>query len=396
MISVDIVTPEAALDAPWRDLEPYARNPFQHPVALKAAGDTLLATIYVLLAWDMSVEPAKLIGFWALQAKQLLLWSYLDASAFSYALMSLPVLHPDRAAQVMPAFLDAIGKERAVSKTILLRDLDAAGPEFSALERAFGGRMQTTLRADQRPIATREAGLKRSGSTRKKLKQDWNRLAATGVLEVENSRDPQAVRAALEDFLMLEAKSWKGSSGTALLSNPKDAIFARRLIGDLADIGKASVALLRLDGRSIAAQVLVYGARGAYTWKTSYDPAQSKHSPGMLLIDRIGNELLESGEVDVMDSCARGDSFMAQLWSGRKPMVDLVASAKPGFSASFLPIGLYFRGREAAKTLRDRFAGRGQVRKGKAPPTLSRNVAPTSPSTPLAAASPKPTAGHSA
>lgn len=395
MISVDIVRPQAALDAPWRDLEPFARNAFQHPAALRAASESLLATIYVLLAWDISLEPARLVGFWALQAKQLLIWPYLDGSAFSYALMSLPMLHPDHAAKVMPAFLGAIAKDRALPNTILLRDLDAAGPEFLAFRNAVAGHSQVELRSDQRPIAMREAGLKRSGSTRKKLKQDWNRLAAAGLLEVENSREPGAVRAAFEDFLALEAKSWKGSNGTALLNDHRDAAFGRRMVGDLADVGKASVALLKLAGRPIAAQVLIYSANTAYTWKTSYDPAHAKHSPGTLLIDRISTELLDSGEVELMDSCARGDSFMAQLWSGRKPMVDIVTSAKPGFSASFLPLSLYFRGREATKGLRDRFLGGRFVRKGQARSALTPSEALSSPSASPGSSSPRPTADRS-
>lgn len=396
MISVDIVRPQAALDAPWRDLEPYARNAFQHPAALKAASEALLATIYVLLAWDIGAEPAKLVGLWALQAKQLLLWPYLDGNAFSYALMSLPVLNPDYAAKVMPAFVGAIAKHPTLPKTILLRDLDAAGPEFSAVQQALVRHRQVQLRSDQRPIAMREAGLKRSGSTRKKLKQDWNRLAAAGALKVENSRDPEAVRAAFEDFLALEAKSWKGSNGTALLSDHRDAAFGRRMVGDLADIGKASVALLKLDGRAIAAQVLIYSASAAYTWKTSYDPELGKHSPGMLLIDRVSTQLLDSGEVELMDSCARGDSFMAQLWTGRKPMVDVIASAKPGFAPSFLPIAAYFRGREAAKSLRARLVGRHQAQGGKAGPPLTPPEARQSPSASPEASSPRPTAGRSA
>ena len=46
----------------------------------------------------------------------------------------------------------------------------------------------------------------------------------------------------------MEAASWKGSRGTALLCDEEDATFARRLISDLAAGGNASVALLRVDG----------------------------------------------------------------------------------------------------------------------------------------------------
>src|SRR5690606_36926346 len=99
----------------------------------------------------------------------------------------------------------------------------------------------------------------------KKLRQDWNRLAREGTVEVTNPRDPAAARSGLETFLRLEAASWKGGEGTALLSRPADAAFARAMIAGLADEGHASVALLTLGEQPVAAQVLLYSGDVAYT-----------------------------------------------------------------------------------------------------------------------------------
>ena len=92
--------------------------------------------------------------------------------------------------------------------------------------------------------------MKRSGSTRKKLRQDWNRLSALGAVDIVNNRAPDA-REAFETFLTLENASWKGARGTALLCNAADAAFARQMIAALAERGNASVALLRVDGRPL-------------------------------------------------------------------------------------------------------------------------------------------------
>ena len=54
-----------------------------------------------------------------------------------------------------------------------------------------------------------------------------------------------------------------------------DATFARRFIAALAAHGGASVGLLRVDGRPIAAQVLLYSGNMAYTWKTAFDAART-------------------------------------------------------------------------------------------------------------------------
>ncbi len=147
------------------------------------------------------------------------------------------------------------------------------------------------LSESARPFVTREFGVKRSGSTRKKLRQDWNRLTALGAVDVVNDRTPDGAAQAFESFLALEKASWKGAEGTALLSDPRDAAFVRRLLQNLAAQGNASVALLRVDGEAIAAQVLMYCGTTAYTWKTAFNAKYAKYSPGALLIDKITDEL---------------------------------------------------------------------------------------------------------
>ena len=71
------------------------------------------------------------------------------------------------------------------------------------------------------------------------------------------------------------------------MCNEKDAGFVRRLVSGLAEQGNASVALLRVDGVAIAAQVLMYCGTMAYTWKTAFNADYAKYSPGALLIDKI-------------------------------------------------------------------------------------------------------------
>ena len=358
MIAVTISRPDASLDTHWGELAPHAHNAFMNPAALRAASETMIAVVYVLLAWEISAEPARLVGMWALQAKQFLFWHYLEALPFNYAFLSTPVLNPASAGEIVPAFFAAIARDRNLPDTVVLSEVDAEGPEYDALRHALARHPVSLVRTDQRPVATREAGIKRTGSTRKKLRQDWNRLAAAGTAEVVNVTEPAGVAAAFEHFLRMEQRSWKGEGGTAILSSRRDAAFARRLIGDLAARGEASVALLQLDGKPIAAQVLIYQGRHAFTWKTSFDPDHARFSPGMLVVDRIVTQLLDAGVVDTVDSCARGDSFMAQLLSARKPMLDLVASATRRTCPAYLAVSGYLRAREELKHLRDRIPHR--------------------------------------
>ena len=160
-------------------------------------------------------------------------------------------------------------------------------------------------------------------------------MSAVGAVEVVNERAANDARAALETFLTLEAQSWKGQNGTALLCDEGDAAFARRFIGDLAERGSASVALLRVDGKPIAAQVLLYAGTMAYTWKTAFDAEFAKFSPGALLIDKVSDALFAAGIAQI-ESCSPEGSFMEQLWIGRRATVDMLVDVGARKSAAFM------------------------------------------------------------
>jgi CelD/BcsL family acetyltransferase involved in cellulose biosynthesis len=359
MISVTICSPELGLEAGWQDLTRRASsNVFMNPVALRAACDTGFADVRMLLAFEASAEPRKLVGAWAMQQRRVApLWpAVLEALPYNYAFLSSPVVDPDYVAEVMVAFFRAIEQDASLPNVLSLKDLDAESPSYAAIVTALAahGGAQLKLAQSARPVATRDLGVKKSGSTRKKLRQDWNRLSALGAVDVVNDRDPDRVREAFESFLELEAASWKGAQGTALLCDPADAAFVRRLVGDLSERQSASVALLRLDGKAIAAQVVMYCGSAGYTWKTAFNAEYGKYSPGALLIDKVTEELFAMPGIETIDSCSAEGSFMAQLWSGRRTMVDLLVDVGAGQSLSFTLEAARQRGYHALRELRNR------------------------------------------
>jgi hypothetical protein len=358
MISVNICSPTLDLAVPWDDLVRRASsNVFMNPVALTVANETGFARIQVLLAWDDSTEPRRLVGIWAFQVRRISrLWpALLEALPYNYAFLSNPVVDPAFVRDVIPAFLSTIRNSPLLPKVINLKSLDAEAPSFEMLVNALTeqGRAQLRLSESTRPFATPEVGVKRSGSTRKKLRQDWNRLSAAGAVDIVNHRAPDT-REAFETFLKLEAAGWKGARGTALLCDAADAAFARQMVAALAEGGNASVALLRVDGCAIAAQVLMYCGSTAYTWKTAFSPDYAKYSPGALLIDRITDDLFSSAGIAAIDSCSYEGSFMAQLWAGRRKMVDLLVDVGPGKSLAFSLEVVRQRGYDYLRRLRDR------------------------------------------
>lgn len=265
------------------------------------------------------------------------------------------MIDPAFAAEVIPAFFVAIRKNPALPHVVSLKEMDADSEAYAAIQKTIADEhlAHLTLTQTLRPAVTREKGIKTSGSTRKKLRQDWNRLSALGKLEMINERAVEATRVAFEEFLDLEKRSWKGERGTAILCSERDTEFTRRLIGDLAAEGNASVAVLRLDGRTIAAQVLLYCGTTAYTWKIAFDGEFAKYSPGVLVVDKMTEQLFATTDVQAIDSCSAQDSFMAQIWTGRKTMVDMVVDVSPTRSLVFGMEAARQYGYERLRDLRD-------------------------------------------
>lgn len=356
-ISVTVRPPDADLARDWQDLARRAApNVFCHPAALAAVAATGFAKVHLLLGWDRGAAEARLVGLWALQEKSLapFLPTVLTAPAYDFAFLSSPMFDPAYTEAVIPAFLDAIREVAALPKVLRLNYLDGDEPFYAALVRGLDARGEALRLSERgRPFASKESGQKLSGSTRKKLRQDWNRLSAQGMVDIVEMRDPARARAAFETFLAMEMESWKGRQGTALLNSGRDAAFARALIGNLVDAGNASVALLRVDAKPIAAQVLLHCGRTAYTWKTAFDEAYGRYSPGALLVDKLTERLLASGQIDAIDSCSPEGGFMSQLWSGRRRTVDLLATVAPRRSPAFALTAIYERGYRELKRQRD-------------------------------------------
>ena len=363
MVLVTIDSPNHAIAPHWDDLVCRASsNVFMNPAALRAACETDFADVQMLLAWEAGAEPRRLVGAWAMRLRSVApFWpSLLEALPYNYAFQSSPVVDPAFVDAVIPAFFAAIERHSSLPNVVSMKSFDAESPSHAAILKALAERGMTPLVLSRhaRPFVTRDFGVKRSGSTRKKLRQDWNRLSALGAVDVLNERTAEAVGQAFETFLALEKASWKGAQGTALLSDPGDAAFVRKLLQNLAGGGNASVALLRVDGAAIAAQVLLYCGATAYTWKTAFDANYAKYSPGSLLIDRVTDELFAGPDIFAINSCAAETSFMAQLWAGQRSMVDLLVDVGPAKSLHFRIEAARELGYERLRHLRDRIRGR--------------------------------------
>lgn len=207
--------------------------------------------------------------------------------------------------------------------------LPANGPAHAALERVLAQSNRAHYRVAQESRAllsgetTAEAYLANamSAKKRKELRRQHARLAEEGALTFERLAGTEGLAEWTAEFLALEAAGWKGEAGSALASAPgTTALFTEALAGAGA-AGRLERLALRLDGRAIAMLLNFITPPGAYSFKTAYDEAYARFSPGMLLqLENLA--LLERPGVQWADSCAvEGHPMIERLWRDKRRMV---------------------------------------------------------------------------
>src|ERR1700736_3058804 len=175
MVSVTIDSPNQVKAADWDDLVRRASsNVFMNPAALLAACEADFADIQMLLAWEEGTAPRRLVGFWAMQLRTVApFWpSLLEALPYEYAFLSSPVVDPAFVDEVIPAFFAAIEQNSSLPNVLSLKSFDAECPSYAVMLKLLAARgiAPLVLAEQARPFVTREVGIKRSGSTRKKLR----------------------------------------------------------------------------------------------------------------------------------------------------------------------------------------------------------------------------------
>ena len=181
----------------------------------------------------------------------------------------------------------------------------------------------------RRAVLTRSAGDFKThvetviGKKRAKdVERNLRRLADLGKVAFERATDSETVAARIEAFLALENAGWKGARGTAFLSRPDHAAFARAAFAP----GLAVVDSLLLDGKPIAISVNIGDGRLLFTPKCAFDETYRKYGPGMALEYLVVSDFFSQDRYDEMDASTTVDGHViAGFWDGEKTMGTVVA-----------------------------------------------------------------------
>ncbi len=134
-------------------------------------------------------------------------------------------------------------------------------------------------------------------NSRKQLRQQLDRrkrrLAEAGDLEysVSRSYSPDLV----DRFLDVETQGWKGRKGTAVAADASVVDMHHRFARSVGDRGWLRGYEFRLDGRTIAMCLNIRCGDDMYHWKTAYDEAFGRFSPGNILFKMFVADCLAQG-----------------------------------------------------------------------------------------------------
>lgn len=156
---------------------------------------------------------------------------------------------------------------------------------------------------------------------RKELGRLARRLADLGTVTPATLATRDDLQPWCDAFLALEHGGWKGRAGSSLASVPETEAFFRDAIAGAFAAGRLEFRRMDLDGKPIAMLINFLSPPGSFSFKTAFDEAYARYSPGVLIqLDNL--QLTERGDIDWMDSCAAPDHPMIDsLWGERRSIV---------------------------------------------------------------------------
>ena len=224
------------------------------------------------------------------------------------------------------AVLESRDETRGKALFLHLPQLPSEGPVAASLaavleqQQRQSAIVQSIGRAMLRSESTADEYLHSSltPKRRKELRRLKKRFGELGELEFERQNDRTSAPRWIEEFLELEHSSWKGTQGSAFASSPTSAAYFRQAMLMAAQAGTLERLAFRLDGHPIAMLANLVAAPGVFSFKTTFDEAYAKYSPGFLL--QLENlELLDRSEIAWADSCAaEGHPMIERLWREKR------------------------------------------------------------------------------
>ncbi len=324
--------------AEWNDLASRALEPnvFLEPqFALSLAGsDSGGATPLFLLVWEVGPLSARgrLIALWALVFPRTIFGRTVKAWVHDFCCSGAPLLDKENGSAGLELIIRWLKLQTRQICSLSTRQLLETGPTFALMyEYAQKNRLPFSVLTQYERAALNASNVGAdahdsiSPKKKKELKRQLRRLNDLGYVTFGLAEDGSALRDQIEAFLVLEAKGWKGRKGGAFLNAPSLPHFVRTALRALGREGECQLYWLAVDGRMIAANIVLLVGDAAFFWKTVYDEDFGFASPGVLLTLEMTDRLLKEPRILAVDSCAVADHPMIDhIWRERLQMADVM------------------------------------------------------------------------
>ena len=350
VVVIDDLTDLEKYVSAWEDLAAAAIEPnvFYEPwmtlPAIRAFGAGRRLQFALILASEQSrpLEPPLLCGIFPLERqsnyqglgrklpfKTLRLWKH------KYCYLCTPLVREGYGREVIAAFFDWLAKGSHNCSLMEFNFIAGDGLFYQTLMDYFDRHARLSyistyfMRALFRPDVDADTYIRsRLHRSRRELKRIERRLSEMGRLEYVTLEPGHDVDAWIEEFLQIEAISWKGMAGRALIQDEADREYFVQVAREAFRRGQLAMYSLNLDGRPISQHCGFASGPGAFAFKDAFDEQYARYSPGVLLKLEIIRRLHERLDVRWMDTCA--DPFhptLDRLFSDRRTIQDVVVGA---------------------------------------------------------------------
>jgi CelD/BcsL family acetyltransferase involved in cellulose biosynthesis len=260
-----------------------------------------------------------------------------------FAPLGTPLIDRVEPEAVVEAWLDFL-RDLSMPPLLLLPFVPERGAFAGALDAVLERSGRRNIRLGPHLRALLDPGTERghyldhamSAKRRKELHRQRRRLEEIAPVTLSTAVKPEDIPAALKDFCVLEASGWKGIAGTAIVNDPRVKDFVKGAVMELAAAGRARIDRLMLNGRAIAATIVLESGDTAWCWKIAYNEGLARFSPGVQLMHDLTDSLLSKPTPVRVDSCAIANHPMIDhVWHERLPLSDRLIALRPS-AARFL------------------------------------------------------------
>lgn len=187
-----------------------------------------------------------------------------------------------------------------------------------------------------------EAALAQIPKRRIKTHQkNLKKLEELGKVEWVFTRQTDSLQPLAEEFVRLEHSGWKGAEGTSLYSNPNHLRFFYEMMTSFNQAGRVFFTELRLNGKSIASTTNFISGRAGFGFKLGWDAAYARFGLGIMNeIETVKHAAEVLSGLEYMDSSATPDSYMSDLWPGRRAICEGVFSLTTAGRVALVSAGM--------------------------------------------------------